>query len=537
MNLHTWRRAVLVAVAIGVAVLAPAALSAQADPFGKYTPAITVSTVRYMPTITQYRPGDDIYNNVWTREIEQKLGIKIKYDWVIDQNQYLNKLNLTIASGDLPDFFSCDSANMVKLAKAGQLADISKAYANFASPDLKAAEDVFPAGFNAGKQGGILYGLSGQHYGLVAQMDAVWIRSDWMAKYKLEPPKSLADVEKIAAAFMKGEAGTTPNVHGISLNRDLYGVVSNIKGIANAHGAYPTIWIKDARGQIVYGSIQPEMKKTLQTLARWFKAGLLSAEFGAKDINASNADLTSGRVGIEFGAQWNGWYPFVDLVKKDPNAVFKPYPIPSVDGKLAKLQVPWPVFTYWVVSKKAKNPEAVIKMANLYIKYQFHGTEAEFKNFSDGGEYAVQRMLSPIEIIDPSSEDVMSKGVAYALQTGDASKLGVAAKSFYENSLLWSRDKNPDGFGRYIQQGPDGSYAAIRKNLESAGVQLTELQGADTPLLAKNRAILDKLEVDTFTKIILGGAPIEEFDTFVANWRKLGGDDITKEVNATYGKQ
>ncbi|MFS0778212.1 hypothetical protein ABC255_19705 [Neobacillus sp. 3P2-tot-E-2] len=38
------------------------------------------------------------------------------------------------------------------------------------------------------------------------------------------------------------------------------------------------------------------------------------------------------------------------------------------------------------------------------------------------------------------------------------------------------------------------------------------------------------MELEMVTKIILGES-IGEFDKFVENWKKLGGDDITKEVN------
>ncbi|MNJ05452.1 hypothetical protein D3C73_1667860 [compost metagenome] len=33
---------------------------------------------------------------------------------------------------------------------------------------------------------------------------------------------------------------------------------------------------------------------------------------------------------------------------------------------------------------------------------------------------------------------------------------------------------------------------------------------------------------------IILGSPIEEFDQFVHNWRKLGGDEIISEVNAWF---
>ncbi len=500
---------------------------------GKYTQPVVLTSVRYLPTITEYRPGDDIYNNVWTREIEDKLGVKIEYDWVVEQTQYANKLNLTIAAGDLPDFFPVDNANFVKLANAGQLADLDSAYNNYASPELKTAMDAFPQGFQSGVIDGVLRGLSGQHYGTLASLNTLWMRSDWLTKYNLDPPQTMDDLENIAKVFMKGESANTNNVFGISLYRDLYGAVSSIAPIANAYHAYPQMWVRDSNDKIVYGSIQPEMRNALKVMANWFEEGLLSEEFGVKDMDSANADLVAGRVGIEFGAQWNGWYPFVNLVQEDPTAVFKPYPVPASDLEPVKLGMEWPVFTMWGVNDDCKNPEAVIKMANLYIKYQWHGTDEEYTNFIDGGEFAVQRMLSPIEIIDPSQEEITYKGVANALSTGDTSQLTVASKAFYENSLLWKTEQDPSGYGRYIQMSDEGSYAAIQTFLDKDQIMVTELSGADPPIWAKYKSILSKLEKDVFTRVILG-ADISEFDKFVEDWNELGGNDATLEINAMF---
>lgn len=41
---------------------------------------------------------------------------------------------------------------------------------------------------------------------------------------------------------------------------------------------------------------------------------------------------------------------------------------------------------------------------------------------------------------------------------------------------------------------------------------------------------LKDLEISTLVKIIMGEAPIEEFDNFVATWNKMGGEEITAEV-------
>jgi putative aldouronate transport system substrate-binding protein len=48
---------------------------------------------------------------------------------------------------------------------------------------------------------------------------------------------------------------------------------------------------------------------------------------------------------------------------------------------------------------------------------------------------------------------------------------------------------------------------------------------------------LNKLRDETFLRIIAGTAPIEEFDNYVYDWKRLGGDAITQEVNAWYAAQ
>lgn len=43
---------------------------------------------------------------------------------------------------------------------------------------------------------------------------------------------------------------------------------------------------------------------------------------------------------------------------------------------------------------------------------------------------------------------------------------------------------------------------------------------------------LKKLEEEVYLRIITGEASIDEFDQFVTDWKKMGGDEIIKEVIA-----
>jgi len=42
---------------------------------------------------------------------------------------------------------------------------------------------------------------------------------------------------------------------------------------------------------------------------------------------------------------------------------------------------------------------------------------------------------------------------------------------------------------------------------------------------------LIKMQEETMMKIIYGQAPVSDYDKFIENWKKLGGDEVTKEVN------
>ncbi len=53
-----------------------------------------------------------------------------------------------------------------------------------------------------------------------------------------------------------------------------------------------------------------------------------------------------------------------------------------------------------------------------------------------------------------------------------------------------------------------------------------------TDTMVKKMTPMNDLEKDVFTRIIMNKAPISEFDSFVNQWKSMGGDDITKEVNA-----
>ena len=60
--------------------------------------------------------------------------------------------------------------------------------------------------------------------------------------------------------------------------------------------------------------------------------------------------------------------------------------------------------------------------------------------------------------------------------------------------------------------------------------------GASTQTMTEKLSTLTKQQLTDFTSIILG-APLNDFDTFVANWGNLGGTQMTQEVNDWFAQQ
>jgi putative aldouronate transport system substrate-binding protein len=65
-------------------------------------------------------------------------------------------------------------------------------------------------------------------------------------------------------------------------------------------------------------------------------------------------------------------------------------------------------------------------------------------------------------------------------------------------------------------------------------LSLNPFTGAPTRTMNSRLSNLNDLRDEVFTKIIMGTSPLSDFDVFVQDWKRQGGDDITREVNEWY---
>jgi putative aldouronate transport system substrate-binding protein len=505
----------------------------ESDPFEKFDPPIEIHVARAVDQAWTYPQGDSIDNNIWYREYENLLGIKVVHDWTALAGEYNRKLNVSIASGSLPEVFAVSASQLKQLADAGQLEDLTGAYEKYASEHTKELQQgdggaaLASATFN-----GKLLAIPVVNAPFF-ESNLIWVRTDWLKKLNLPEPKTLEDVFRIAEAFTKQDpdGDQKDDTYGIALNNYLYGPITSITGLANAYHAYPQTWVKDENGKVGYGSLQPEMKQMLAKLQEMYKDGQLDKEFGVKDSNKVVEEIAANKFGVAFGAFWNPAV-FVDAVRKNPGMEWKSFPVYSIDGAPSKASVGFSASGYVAVRKGTQHPEAVIKMLNLFEEL-VHGSRRDEGQFitveEDGNSINTSRLAIVQSGVSNDGAIQSIKLLREAVENNDQSLLkdALTATDFYEPIVEYRNSQNIENWTMAKQyQGLE----VLLDNYIGDRLLMTAF-GGQTQTTTEKWATLDKLEKETFTKIIMGAVSVDEFDAFVGNWNKLGGEVILREIN------
>lgn len=509
------------------------------DPNAKYDPPITISVNRQNGN-WKFPAGQSIDDNDWYRFFEQEYGVKIKNAWISDTaEQEKHKMSVAMISGELPDIFTASANDFSKLVEGDQLADLTEAFDKYASPTLKKLAEEYPNAIKTGTIDGKLMGFP-VNLGSLDGLNMMWIRTDWLKKLGLPEPKTMQDVLSISEAFTKRDpdGNNVADTIGISSENTIYGSIwSMLSPLFNGYHAYPTMWVKDGDGKLVYGSIQPEMKTVLAQLQQMYKDGQLDREFTVKDTTKAAELIASGKVGIQFGPQWNPFAPLLPNVQNDPNAEWQVFPIPSIDDRPAAPQVTLGTTAYYTVKKGFANPEALIKMINVFIDIKYDGTKEQLEKLVNipqaDGTIIEAFKWHPFQFDDPNHLNTLHKNIVAALNANDTSKLNADEVSVY-NQIKAFMDGDRNQWPMYAIHSPEigSSYEVLGEYFDKKRPYMANaFYGVDTPAMVDYKATLDKLESETITKIVMGSAPIDQFDKFVAEWKKLGGDQITAEVN------
>lgn len=515
--------------------------SVTIDPAGKYEKPVTMTWAVQTAAASKLLDKETWEDNRWSRLFKDKLNIDLQVAFTADSSTdaYKNKLNAVIASGDLPDVFKTQDTNVfLQLAQNGQLEDLTDVYNKYATDSIKEYQKRFADSFKGATIDGKLYAIPRMNDNF-HEAPFLWIREDWLKRTNSQPPKTIEELVELAKKFATGDPdgnGINGDTYGLALNKDLIRQNhASILGLVSAFGVPgrdESMFYRDANGKMTFAWIQPNMKAALSVLADMYKQGLINKDFTSKNESALVEDITSGKIGMAFGSNWGTWYPYNNVYKKD-GVIVRPYPIPTESGYDYKIGIESnAVGQMTMVRKGYKNPEAVIKMLNLYDQTVNYSTKDDYDKYWANEQYR----LSPIYIDQPG--EVYAADLLKALDKGSADGLPPAAKPLYDYIVGFdngSLAKDDNAFGTWGQMSKSGSLPIVLNKYIPDKAIVQSILGIQRPdVWLTNVASLDTLTITTFTDIIRGAKPVDYFDTYVQQWLKAGGQQTLDEMDKMY---
>ena len=503
-----------------------------------YSEIVNIRTVKGQGSDVVFEAGEDQSNNEWIRAYYNDLGIEVTYDWIDEGNtQYTQKLNMTIATGDLPDVFRCNYIQFRQLMKAGLIQDLTEVYNTYTSQRVRDYELTDPDTIKLTTVDGKIYGIPIYYYGIIDQPRYMWVRNDWYKAEGSPELKTVEDFENLAKTMIEKYCS-----YGISVSNTLEelfmtGPMFDVYLGNPAQGTY--FWYEDDDGRIKAGIAHEEFKTALEYWAKWYQEGILSPDFMNFDVNGMNEEVVTGRAAFQPYYQWQGWLNGPNLVAAQGSneAYMIPLQFPTVDGEQVLGQVGFPNADVIVVANTCKNPAAAMKLLSYtdYVMFDPNTvlTEEQFKGFTDGQR---EHLPGAFEILDPQADMIQFEHVLAALKTGDTSELFTAGmQKKYGDSISWIEEGNPAGLGAFCQQGFDGcSYDNAKYLIDNDYLKRTAMWGPAPEAFDETVNTIDIITTGV-SEIIMGIRPVSDYDQILADWYAAGGQVMEDAVNAEYG--
>ena len=373
------------------ATQAPAAATKAPASADKVSPAgefpISKETITLKAFINP-RANINYEKNEFTKLIEKKLNIKLIFD-VPPVADFKQKLNLVLASDDLPDVFigggiALDQQQI--LAQQGTIIPLNDLIDKYGK-EFKTVLQTAPATKD------LITLLDGKIYALpdynecyhCSMSQKMWIYKPWLDKLGLKIPETTDEFYAMLKAFKEKDPNGNGKADEIALSGSLQGANSGWQAqidsyIMNSFVYNDRITPNGARHLILDGGIvkaafvQDGWKEGLKYLNKLYSEGLIDPQSFTNDSNKIKQLGENPDVPI-LGAMSAGWYG-VFTQNGGPSGRWKDYvAIPPLKGPSGMRATPKAIYQpygqgWFLISKKCKNPEAAFRLADWFYSFE-----------------------------------------------------------------------------------------------------------------------------------------------------------------------
>lgn len=497
--------------------------------------------------------GETVEDNAWM-DLYKSNNIIPEILYQVDPSQEATKLSVAIMSGDYPDVFSGTGAEYINYVESGAVADITEAYEKYASDELKAYMT-----FDGGMALESLM-IDGKLYGLPKVSDpysgahVMWIRQDWLDNLGLKVPTTMEELKNVAHAFTHNDPDGNGQNDTYGLALDGIDVINNSIGntepIFRAFGCYlgtdGLTYIKGADGSITWGGANVDgMKQALQLLADMYADGSIAKDFVTMNANDIFSEAGAGRCGIWFGPNWAGMNPAIDAAQNDIDAHVVAAPVPSGTGEVTKGYAASSASTVYFASSMCENPEVLVKLWNLAVKYQNadNCTSEEYNMyFGDSANYTGWK-TSIIYGEGPNGK-ATNLALAAALKSGDSSALNAKQLENYTSMKAYidavaAGNFNPKdttqqrGLSLYtVHADANCAWTVLHTMMDNNQYVNSAYNGIPSEAVSTASTTLKKILAEQIVKVVTGAESADSYDSFLTTWYAMGGQTAMDEANA-----
>ncbi|SDX97688.1 extracellular solute-binding protein [Paenibacillus sp. CF384] len=442
---------------------------------------------------------------------------------------YKEDVNLKIASGNIPDWIKEPApTDYMKFVDQGVVAEIPQDMIEKYMPKyvewIKRFIDKDDP-FKYVRVNGKIYGLPGiWDIGIDGQQ--LGFREDWLKKVGINKiPETIEEEEAALTKFRNDD----PDGNG---KKDTYGITATAESldmmfssVFGAYDAYPGIF-REKDGKIVRGEIEPGAKQALTTLNRWYANGLIDPEFVVNKGNNFEDKMLTGKAGAA-DYYWWVYYPgnaflggetwYDKLHKVDPN--FKWLTEGGIKGPEGKFGIsqssPNNASGLMFGKQLADDQEKLGKYLQIFEATQFEPEFYELLNFGVKGTHWQLNEHGVVEYIAPYDNEDERKKLGIA---GGYSMAGSFNDYDFQTSYTADKDLRP-----------------IAQEARAKGVKVYDILNAyQKPLYNENKDQLTQFTLQSYIDFITGKKPIDDFDKFVEDWNKMGGEKVMTEAQQVY---
>jgi len=333
----------------------------------------------------------DFENNEFTKWVEEKTNINLEIE-VPPMAEAQQKLNLILASDDLPEViigFGIPLDQQLVLSQQGVILPLNDLIEKYGYEFKNVLKDMPQVKDLITMPDGKIYGLPHindcYHCSMSQKM---WVYKPWLDKLGLKEPTTTEEFYEMLKAFKtkdpngNGKAdeiplsGTRETPGGWRAQLDSFLMNSFVyNDRVTPNNALRHLFLEN--GTVKASYTEPGWKEGLKYYAKLYAEGLIDPQAFTNDNNKIRQLGENPDIPI-LGAVQAGWYG-VFTQNGGPSGRWKEYiPIKPLKGPTGMQQTPLTIYqstggqANFVITKKAKNPEAAMRLADLF--YGFDAT-------------------------------------------------------------------------------------------------------------------------------------------------------------------